>query len=69
MLIDERLFTEDKAGTAMALELLRVQLQEIARVVPASAVVKLRQVPLWFSPEYPGVQPRAEYHPGAGDLR
>jgi hypothetical protein len=24
---------------------------------------------LWFSPEYPGVKPRAEYHPGAGWLR
>jgi len=24
---------------------------------------------LWFSPEYPGVKPKAEYHPGAGWLR
>jgi len=44
-------------------------LQEIVRTVPAAAVAKLREVPLWFSPEYPGVQPRAEYHPGAGWLR
>jgi hypothetical protein len=29
----------------------------------------LREVTLWFSPEYPGVPPRAEYHPGAGWLR
>ena len=26
-------------------------------------------MPLWFSPEYPGVQPRAEYHPNASWLR
>jgi hypothetical protein len=29
----------------------------------------LREVTLWFSPEYPGVKPKAEYHPGAGWLR
>ena len=32
-------------------------------------MTELRKVPLWFSPEYPGVKPRAEYHPGAGWLR
>ena len=69
VLVDERLLTEDKAATEKALELLRVQLQEIIRVVPAPAVVKLREVPLWFSPAYPGVKPTAEYHPGAGWLR
>jgi len=69
VLVSERLVTEDKAATEKALELLRVQLQEIVRVVPAPAVAKLREVPLWFSPEYPGVKPRAEYHPGAGWLR
>jgi hypothetical protein len=37
--------------------------------VPATAVAELRKVPLWFSPEYPGTQQRAEYHPGAGWLR
>ena len=38
-------------------------------MVPAAAVEKLRTVPLWFSPEYPGVRPIAEYHPDAGWLR
>src|SRR6185369_17546189 len=52
-----------------ALELLRGQLKEIVRGLPAPAVAKLREVTLWFSPEYPGVKPRAEYHPGAGWLR
>lgn len=69
LLISDELLEKDKAATDRALELLTVQLQEIVRVVPAPAVAKLRQVPLWFSPEYPGVQPRAEYHPGAGWLR
>jgi hypothetical protein len=46
-----------------------VQLEEIVRAVPAPALAKLREVPLWFSPEYPGVRPQAEYHPDAGWLR
>lgn len=69
LLISDELLEKDKAATERALELLTVQLQEIVRVVPAAAVVELRKVPLWFTPEYPKVQPRAEYHPGAGWLR
>jgi hypothetical protein len=69
VLVSERLLTEEKEATAKALELLRAQLREIVRVVPGPAVAKLREVTLWFSPEYPGVTPRAEYHPGAGWLR
>ncbi len=69
VLVNERLLTEDRPATEKALELLRAQLQEIVRVVPAPAVGKLREVTLWFSPEYPGVRPSAEYHPGAGWLR
>jgi len=67
--VSDDLLEKDKAATERALELLTVQLREIVRVVPMTAVVELRKVPLWFSPEYPGVQPRAEYHPGAGWLR
>jgi len=59
----ERLLTESPEATAHALEMLKAQLAEIVRVVPAPAVAKLREVPLWFSPEYPGIIPRAEYHP------
>jgi alpha-galactosidase len=69
LLISDELLEKDKAATERALELLTVQLQEIVRVVPAASVAELRKVPLWLSPEYPGVQPRAEYHPGAGWLR
>jgi len=69
VLVSEQLLNEEKEATTKALELLRAQLKEISRVVPAPAVAKLREVTLWFSPEYPGLTPRAEYHPGAGWLR
>lgn len=67
--VSDELLEKDKVATERALELLAAQLQEIVRVVPAAAVRELRKVPLWFSPEYPGVTPRAEYHPDAGWLR
>lgn len=69
VLVSDELLKRDKEATERALELLTAQLEEIGRVVPAAAVVELRKVPLWVSPEYPGVQPRAEYHPGADWLR
>src|SRR5262249_38041711 len=68
-LVKERLLAEDSAATERALELLRAQLKEIVRVVPPPALRKLREVTLWFSPEYPGVKPTAEYHPDPGWLR
>lgn len=67
--VSRKLLTEDGAATAHMLTLLQSQLEEIIRVVPAPAVAHLRKVPLWISPEYPGVHPRAEYHPDAGWLR
>jgi acetyl esterase/lipase len=67
--LSRRLLEEQSEAVATALPLLRRQLQEIVRVVPAAAVARLREVPLWFSPEYDGVPGRAEYHPGAEWLR
>lgn len=67
--IDLRLLKDEPDATPKAIELLRTQLQEIVRVVPAPAVARLREVPLWFSSPYPGVGARAEYHPDAGWLR
>lgn len=67
--IRNSLLQEQPEATAKALELFTLQLQEIIRVVPADAVTELRKVPIWFSPEYKGEQPRAEYHPGAGWLK
>lgn len=69
VLVDVRLLRELPEETAKALGLLRGHLQEIVRVVPEPALTRLREVPLWFSPAYPGVSPRAEYHPDAGWLR
>ena len=67
--ISRRLLAEQPVAVATAMPLLRHQLQEIVRVVPAPAVAKLREVRLWFSPEHPGIHGRAEYHPGADWLR
>lgn len=69
VVVNARLLSEEKAATEKALEILRGQLKEIMRVVPGPAVAKLREVTLWLSPEYPGVKPKAEYHPGAVWLR
>jgi hypothetical protein len=67
--ISQKLLESEKEATNRALELLVPQLQEIKKVVPAVAVKKLQTVPLWFTEEYANVQPRAEYHPGAGWLK
>lgn len=67
--IDSRLIKTDADALATALGLLESQLKEITRVVPGPAVDQLRKVPLWLSAEYPGVPPRAEYHPDLGWLK
>lgn len=67
--VNRMLLSSDSAKSERALELLKDQLEEIVRVVPEKSVIELKKVPLWFSPEYAGTQPRAEYHPGAGWLR
>lgn len=67
--VSRRLVSEQPAATARALDLLDEELEEIERVMPAAAVEKLREVPLYFSPEYDGVRPTAEYHPNPGWLR
>lgn len=67
--VSRELLSSEAAATATALKILRTQLEEIARVMPAPAVKALMQVPLWISPEYPGKVPKAEYHPAAGWLR
>ena len=66
--IHPRLF-DDAEALEKAMQLLRAQLDEIVRVVPVKAVAELQKVPLWINPEYPGVRPRAEFHPDAGWLK
>ena len=67
--VNRKLLKDDGKATDKALELLRVQLEEIKRVVPSAALKKLQKVVIWISPEYPKVPPRAEYHPGAQWLK
>ncbi|MFO0875895.1 MAG: DPP IV N-terminal domain-containing protein [Gemmataceae bacterium] len=67
--IHRELLAAGARQTARAVELLDQQLGEIIKVVPKAVVAKLQRVPLYFNPEYPGVRPTAEYHPGAGWLR
>ena len=67
--VSQALLAQEPKVTARALELLEKQLQGIVRDVPPPAVAELRKVPLYFSPEYPGVKPRAEFHPDAKWLR
>jgi len=67
--INDLLMKDDKAVTEKMLVLLTAHLKEIVRVVPAKSVAHLRKIPLWLNPPYPGIGPRAEYHPGAGWLK
>lgn len=55
--------------TTKVLEKLDQQLAEIIKLVPKNVSAKLQKVPLYFNPEYPGVRPSAEYHPGADWLK
>ena len=67
--LNRALLATNGLATERAIELLSAQLEEIVRRVPPHALAELRKIPLWMSPEYPGVKPRAEYHPNAGWLR
>ncbi|TPW01125.1 MAG: hypothetical protein FD129_3436, partial [bacterium] len=48
--LSQALLTEQPRLTERALELLKQQLEEIVRSVPAPAVERLRRVPLYISP-------------------
>ncbi len=63
------LLQQNKEQTQKALELMAKQFKAIKRAVPKDAVKWLQTIPFWISPEYPGVVPRAEYHPGAQWLK
>ncbi len=67
--LNAKLIETDSPALEKALQLLRVQLDEIVRVVPAQAVAELRKVPLYFNPVYPKERAHAAYHPGADWLR
>lgn len=52
-----------------AVKVIAGQLEAVVRSVPPAALVELRKVPLWISPEYPGFGAMAEYHPNVDWLR
>ncbi|MFM7322701.1 MAG: hypothetical protein ACKO5K_14435, partial [Armatimonadota bacterium] len=54
---------EGRAAIEDFLPRLAEQLRAVCGALPAPAVARLRAVPLWISPPYPGVEPTAEYHP------
>lgn len=67
--VNATLLEQEGPAVEKAMELLQAQLDEIVQKVPAPAVRELQKVTLWFNPEYPDTQPRAEFHPGADWLK
>lgn len=67
--IRTELLGERRTDTDDKMKLVASQLAIVAKVVPAPALKELRRVTIYLSPEYPGIQPRGEYHPGADWLR
>lgn len=66
--IAKKLLETEADDTAKALDGLQKMLDEIVRDVPATAVVEMKKVPLYFSPAYQEGRSGAEFHPGAGWL-
>ncbi len=62
VLVNHRLLEDEKELGQRALELLDVKLYDVVRAVPAAAVDKLRQVPIWVEFKDRGF-PCACYHP------
>lgn len=63
------LLAADKKGTEKAMSMMTEQMKRITKIVPSDSLNFLRTVPIFISPEYKGIQPRCEYHPGAQWLR
>ncbi len=66
--INVQLKKDHPAETKKAVTLLKRQLSEIVRKLPAPAVAELKKIPLYFSPAYNN-KGGAEFHPGAEWLR
>ena len=70
VLVNRDLLADHAETAEAALELLRVKLYEIERVVPGGAVAELKQVPIWLEVrDKRGRHPCACYHPSRGWLR
>lgn len=60
--VNRRLLRQEAELGASALELLRVKLYDITRVVPPQPLQELRKVPIWLGVD-DGPNDRAQYHP------
>lgn len=67
--LTKELMAEQPKAVEAAMPFLEKQLKEIVRVVPPAAVVKLREVPIFFTLPPKGGRGTAEYHPEADWLR
>ncbi len=67
--VSDALLAEHPDQTKRALELLAEQLRQVKKVLPAEPLAFAMTVPIWLSPEYDGVRPTGEYHPGARWLK
>lgn len=66
--LNTRLEKSEPEVCAKTLELLKVQLYQITRMLPADAVAQMRKIPVWVELDEPH-HPCMCYHPDAGWLR
>lgn len=64
MRISRELRDSKPEKTALALKLIKQQLQHLTYILPAESLAIIQDVPIWLSPPYKGIRPTAEYHPG-----
>ena len=67
--VSRQLLDEQSENTARALALMEGQLEQLVKLLPEGVVAELKKVPLWVSPEYAKVSPKAEYHPSGDWLK
>lgn len=67
--VNHQLRQRDPQLMLEVLDLLDMQLQRVVQAVPSTAVRHLQTVKIWINPTYPGIAPRAEYHPNGEWLR
>jgi hypothetical protein len=65
----DTLLESQPAATKVALKLLREQLRFLVRKLPKNAVTFMKTVPIFLSPDYPGLPKGGEYHPSEQWLR
>lgn len=67
--LNHQLWVKVPQQTQTMLKLMSVQLKRIIDVMPAKPLKRIQQVKVWINPQYDGVQPTAEYHPGKDWLK